>query len=280
MYLPLPPKSMSNLRVAYPVLLALVATTLACSILQGQPAATPTPPASETPQATATPPPSPTDTPVPTPSKTPTSTPDLRATAAAKSTQAAEAILAQIETQLQEINRSTQQGHLAWFADEPIDVLVDQYGTTVYVPLESDLTFSDFVLHVEVTWDSKTGFAGCGIIFRSEEDFERGEQYLFQTMRLSGLPAWDVELWRYKEWQSTLTGEIKFSSAIDLAAGSTNEYLLVVEESLLTIYANGSRLGAVTILRRSEGAFAFFAWQESGETTCTFDKAWVWDLTE
>src|SRR3989304_8243128 len=100
MYLPLPPKSMSNLRVAYPVLLALVATTLACSILQGQPAATPTPPASETPQATATPPPSPTDTPVPTPSKTPTSTPDLTPTPAAKSTQAAEAILAQIETQL------------------------------------------------------------------------------------------------------------------------------------------------------------------------------------
>src|SRR3989304_3923714 len=208
MYLPLPPKSMSNRRVAYPVLLALVATTLACSILQGQPAATPTPPASETP--------------------------------------------------LQEINRPTQQGHLAWFADEPIDVLVDQYGTTVYVPLESDLTFSDFVLHVEVTWDSKTGFAGCGIIFRSEEDFERGEQYLFQTMRLSGLPAWGVELWGYKEWQSTLTGEVKFSSAIDLSAGGANEYLLVAEESLLTIYANGSPRGGVVFLRRLRGAYAVF----------------------
>ena len=75
-----------------------------------------------------------------------------------------------------------------------------------------------------------------------------------------------------------MTGQPKTSQAIKLASGSANEYVLVADGSALTLYANGTRLGTVTILRRSEGRLAIFVWQESGKTTCLFEDVWVWEL--
>jgi len=51
-----------------------------------------------------------------------------------------------------------------------------------------------------------------------------------------------------------------------------------VEGTTFTAYVNGTRLGRAVDSKLSEGRIAFFAWQESGETTCTFDNTWIWDL--
>jgi len=44
----------------------------------------------------------------------------------------------------------------------------------------------------------------------------------------------------------------------------------------LQVYANGDRLGAFTDKTLSEGIVAYMAWQESGQTTCTFTNSWLW----
>ncbi|MBW8010672.1 MAG: hypothetical protein FVQ83_05430 [Chloroflexi bacterium] len=99
-------------------------------------------------------------------------------------------------------------------------------------------------------------------------------------MRFSGLPGWDVELWKYNLWVSTITKEIKFNSAINLESDSTNEYVLVAEGTMGTLYANYVRLSRVIISAQDDGRIAFFAYQHQGTTTCTFEDAWVWVLDE
>ena len=159
-------------------------------------------------------------------------------------------------------------------------VISNEYGTIVYVPIDEGTSYKNYVLTFDVNWSSTSGLAGCGVIFHSEQNLEIGEQYQFFTMRLSGLPLWDVELWNYGKWQSTTTGEPKVNSAINLDNGSTNHYVLVVKDDLLTAYANDKRLSNVIITKLEQGRIAFYAIQESGMTSCIYENAWVWVLEE
>jgi hypothetical protein len=246
----------------------------------------PTPQA--TPQPTTQPPteqlptdtPIPSDTPEPTTTTTPTSssTPDLTATAGSKSTQTVAAMLDDIDAELQMINLSTDQGFLGWSSTMPVSLTVDTYLEDRSWIIESDQTFTDFVLKTDVTWLSSSGLAVCGIVFRAEDDLEDGAQYKFLTLRLSGLPAWEVDYYKYGQVQSTILGGM--SSAINQEQGSTNRYLLVVQGDKITIYANRAKLGSVTNSILSEGLLAFYVLQESGETTCFFSDSWVWVLDE
>jgi hypothetical protein len=265
---------------ANPLLMVIGVTGLAllgCAVLAPEPTATAFP--TKTPAPTATP--LPTDTPEPThtPTDIPTATPNFAATEQVQAMQTEMAIIEEIDMVLQDIGFSTDVGYLAWGMDESLPIQVVDYGTIQYVPVSFE-HFSDFVMQVDVTWDSTSGLAGCGIIFRAEEDLDRGEQYLFFTLRLSGLPHWDVELWDNNSWKSTLTGRMRTSAALKYESGSTNRYALVANGNQLTAYANGTRLGAATILSRQEGIMAFFGWQESGQTTCSFDNGWLWSLEE
>ncbi len=260
----------------HPLMVIVVLALIGCTPQPVEPTPTdsPVPPPTDTPAPTDTPLPS------PTPTETFTPTPDAEATAAAIATEMVAAIVEEIDADLQEVGLSTDRGDLGWVGVMPIVLEVDTYGSLIYEPIDPGQEYSDFALRYDVTWDSSSGLAGCGAILRSETDIGNGEQYRFYTLRLSGLPAWDVELWNFDRFQSNLTGDIRTSQAINLEAGSVNKYLLVAEGSLLTLYANGTRLGSVTILGRSNGEIAFFAFQESGETTCAFDHAWLWTLSE
>jgi len=242
------------------------------------PTATPVPPTeTSTPTATATPTETPTETPLPT--DTPTATPDLAATAAYESTQAAEAALAIVAEELAKVNLTTDTGHLAWVEEGPIPINL-RGPSWNYMPIDDGSVYSTYVLHSNVTWESTGGFSGCGVIFHSEDNLEQGQQYRFFTIRLSGLPAWDVELWRYSQWQSTTTGDVKFNSAINQDNGAVNEYLLVVQKGVMGIYINGVRLSNVVINTRSEGRIAYWGSQDSGETSCIFENNWIWTLDE
>ena len=268
-------------RSLWAVCILFILLTSACGTKTVEPQIpTPAPPTVAPPEPTETQLPTPTDTPMPTETPTPTSTPDFAATAAVEATQVVEAMIEEIDAELQKINRSIDQGHFGWGGDAPEKIILDAYGEALFVPFAGNTQYSNFVLHVNITWESTLGFAGCGVIFRAEENLEDGAQYQFLTMRLSGMPAWDVEYRKYNEWQATLTGDVKFNNVIDYDDGHTNEYLLIAEDALLTVYANDVRLGAVSISTLSKGRFAFTAFQNSGETICTYSEAWVWDLTD
>lgn len=195
----------------------------------------------------------------------------------AAGTQAAESVLAEINEVLQEVGHSTSTGSLAWTQSGSVVLNLPAGPALKYESISGSESFSNFVIHYNVTWDT-SGLAGCSLMFRAEEDLDDGQYYEFNTLRFSGAPGWDVELYDNGSYQSTATGNIKFSNKMDLENGATNNYVLVAEDSLLTVYINGSRASSVTVFTRSEGRFAFEAWQQDGSTTCTFEDGWIWEL--
>ena len=274
-------------RVLFMALVSVLLLAACAPAATEAPTATPLPPTetplppTDTPTSTPTDTPTPTETPTetPTPTNTPTETPDLAATAAFESTQAAEAALAIVAQELDKVNLTTDNGHLAWADKGPISIDLRGPGWN-YMPIDDGIDYSTYVLHANVTWESTGGLSGCGVIFHSEDNLVEGQQYRLFTIRLSGLPAWDIELWRYGVWQSTTTGEVKVNSAINQENGAVNEYLLVVQDGVMGVYINGVRLSNVVISTRSEGRIAYMGSQESGETSCVFEDNWLWALGE
>ena len=82
----------------------------------------------------------------------------------------------------------------------------------------------------------------CGAIFRSEPDMDKGKQYQFVFLRFSGLPAWAIEVHEYGQFRNSPT-KTKFSDALDLDNGATNEFMLVVQDDHFTLYLNEARQG-------------------------------------
>ncbi len=179
---------------------------------------------------------------------------------------------------LEEVYLSTDSGALAWSEIDPWPITATSYGTSIYEPIDEGSEYQSYVLHYDVTWQTTSGLAGCGLIFHSEKDLGRGKQYRFYAYRFSGLPYWTVELWNYGPNPIPAMGRGKINSAIYQENGSTNSYTLVVRDDVMTIYANGRRLSHVPISTLNKGRIAFFAFQESGETTCAYKNAWLWEL--
>lgn len=243
------------------------------------PSPTPEPTATSTPTNT----PAPTDTPTPTPTDTPeptataTATPNRTATAQAKLTATAQSALAEIEPELKKYDLSTDGGYLGWLHD-PVDINLNTYLEERYDTDYPDTVVGDFVFYTEMTWNTTTGLAGCGFIIRSEEDFERGKQYRVFMIRLQGLPLWDIEYYNLGRFQKSVTGEILSTGALFTDQGSKNRITIVVQGNKIATYANGERMGVFTDSKLTEGRIAFFASQESGETTCHFENSWLWVL--
>ena len=236
---------------------------------------TSTPEPTKTPLPTSTPTPKPTVTPAP----TPTATPDLQATAAAREAEMMAEQLAGIKSEIEEIGYSTDTGELGWLQVESVDIVVEDYMVTQYDPFGNHLVANDFILKTEITWESTSGLAGCGLIFRSERNFKQGAQYELAFLRLSGLPVWFLMYADDGEYVKDVTGTLT-AGAIDQEQGSTNSYILVAEEGKFTLYINDLRIGSYYDYANSrlEGEFAFTGWQESGETSCEFSNSWVWLL--
>jgi len=236
------------------------------------------PPATLSPTATATftpVPPTATPTAIP-PTATPSPTPNLTATAAARATETAAPILAMIDGELQKYDLSTQEGQLGWVHD-PVTMKLDTYMEAQSQVDYPDLVVSDFVVHSDITWESTTGLAGCGLLLRSAEDFTKGQQYQFALVRLAGKPLWDIEYFRYGQFQYNITG-LRDAPGVNFESGSTNKVTIVVQGNKMTVYINGEKLGAGMDNKLTDGIVSFLAWQESGETTCTFTNSWLWVL--
>lgn len=254
------------------VALALVLGALACRA--ATPAATPTAVPSDTPTPTRTP--SPTSTETPRPTVTFTATPNAAATLSARFTQEAAKESADLQGELDSLGISTDTGSLGWYQLIPETIEINDYNTWSWIPLAEDLSASDFVLSSDITWDTD-GLLTCGLIFRSENNIGRGDKYIFEFLRLSGLPAWMIEYAEGNEIKNSPT-DIKFSSALDLTNGARNNIVLVAEGDKFTLYINQVRQGSFFDYseQRTDGRFAFYGWQESGNSTCKFENTSVW----
>jgi hypothetical protein len=204
---------------------------------------------------------------------------NIEPTAVIEATQAAEAGIVEINKILQMTDKSSEMGSLLWLQSEPVQISLNRYNQMIYEPFDGDPQASDFVLYSEVTWESTGGLAGCNLIFRSGPNFKDGPQYDLETIRLSGLPGWDIIYFNDSEVQKNVTGVLT-AGVIDQGQGAMNKILLIAEGNKFTVYFNDERIGSYYDYSKNlmDGLFAFEAWQETGKTTCTFENTWVWSL--
>ncbi len=243
---------------------------LACGIMPGAaPTATPSP--SPEPTSTFTPEPTATLTAVP------TATIDIAATVEAKQTQTANDVLDDLDKVLGDSNIPYKDGHLAWQENKEITVSLSG-PDAMYVEVDEKLAAGNFILKSDVTWNA-TGILVCGVIFRSEPNLAEGKQYQFLYMRLSGLPAWAIEVHEFGRFKNSPT-TVKYSDAINQANGATNQILLVAQDEQFTVYINKVRQGRFydNSKQRIEGSFAFLGYQDSGKGSCKFENSWIWEL--
>ena len=255
----------------YIAIFVLVLATLACGVPSASPEATVTPLSTDTLM--------PTDTLVPTDTSTPspTATLNAHATAAVKGTKAAGDALDQLDALLGDTDIPYKSGHLLWQQTRSLDIQLSGPDNKI-LNIDKDLTAENFIFKSDVKWEA-SGILLCGAIFRSEPNLEKGKQYQFIYLRLSGLPAWAVEVHEFGRFKNSPT-QTKFSDALDLSNGSTNTFVLVVQDDNFTIYINNVRQGKYYDYskQRSEGTFGVFASQDSGKGNCEYKNSWVWAL--
>jgi hypothetical protein len=234
-------------------------------------APTSTPLPTNTPMPTLTPLPTLTSTPLP------TATPDVAATQAFIATQGADEVLNKLEKTLRDTDIRYEEGQLAWQQTRPFRVNMSGPDAG-FLELDDKLTAGNFILKSDVTWEA-TGLLVCGAIIRSEPNLEEGKQYQFVFLRFSGLPAWAIEVHEFGQFRNSPT-KTKFSDALDLGNGATNEFMLVVQDDHFTLYLNRVRQGTYYDYskQRTDGSLGFLGYQQSGDGSCNFENSWVWAL--
>jgi hypothetical protein len=245
----------------------------ACGTLPLGAAPTPTALPTDTLQPTAS------QTPLPTLTSTPTETPDVTATAAFSATLAADDVMSELDKVLGDTDIPYKKGHLVWQQEDPLSIEMEGPDSQI-LEIDEDLTAGDFIFKSDVTWDA-TGLLLCGATFRSEPDLLKGKQYQFLFLRFSGLPAWAIEVHEFGQYRNSPT-KTKFSDALDLDNGATNQFVLAVQDDHFTLYLNNARQGTYYDYskQRAEGSFGFLAIQQSGRGSCEFENSWVWTLDQ
>ena len=194
-----------------------------------------------------------------------------------QSTAAAQTVLDELDELLGDTDIPYQNGHLEWQQEKPL--MVSLKGPSWdYVEVDDDLVGKNFILKTDVTWEA-SGIIICSAIFRSEPNLEQGKQYKFSYLRLSGLPAWEIDVFEYGRPQNSPT-KTQFSDAIDLHNRATNQVVLVARDEQFNLYINGVHQGRYFDYskQRMEGVFGFSADQDSGEGSCNYENSWVWTL--
>ncbi|MEX1247216.1 MAG: hypothetical protein WEA61_01935 [Anaerolineales bacterium] len=261
---------MVKLRLSLAIL-ALFLASLACEFARV--ALNPEP--TDTISPTLTPTSLPTETSSPTSTPTLTATPNRAGTAEALATLNAEQALATIIPELNELGYTRNLGQVVWQQDEELELMATGGGQLLYEPLEPGLVVKDFMLGFDVTWNSSSGIAACGILFRgSDEDMT--EAGAFEYYRLSGFRYWQMILFRDGYFPAWMGGYV--SSAIDQDPNSTNHFVIVGRGLTVTAFANGHRLGAGTLTeQRVKGEFGVYVAQDTGTTLCSFTNGWILD---
>jgi hypothetical protein len=261
---------MTMKRILVLVLITLLLLT-ACVLPGLSPVATPTPQATNTAEPTFTPLPTETSTPEP------TATPNVTATAAAHATENAAGVMAELDKHLKNSDVQYKDGHLLWQQTKSFSINLSGPSYEIQ-KIEEDITAGNFIFKSEITWEA-SGWLICGTVFRSEPDLQKGRQYQFVYLRLSGLPAWAIEFHEFGFYKNS-PSDTRTSAAVDLANGATNTVIVVARDESFEVFINRNREGRYFDYskQRMEGAFGFLASQDSGKGSCEFENSWVWSL--
>jgi hypothetical protein len=254
------------------VVIMISATNAACGLpFLAKPTPTPTitPTPTFTPTATATATPTSTNTPTPRPTATATATLDLKATQAFEHEQVARDILT-------ELSLPVDSGKLGWYQTVGAAISLESQSSKLSKINELKKT-GDFVFATELTWDTDA-WPVCGLMFRADNRWGKGNYYVVQFLRFSGLPEWDIEYYKDGEWASIPTEKTRFSSYLNLDSGDRNEIVLAAVGNEFKLWINNNFEGRFYDYdsKLSDGGLAFIAWQDSGKTTCTFNNSWIW----
>jgi hypothetical protein len=277
-----------SLRRVFSLLVTLVLLA-GCNFPTAKKAATATPvlKATRTPLVSSTPLPSntpmPSNTPLPvqaSATRFPTATLDLTRVAAAQATSNAADAVSKLEPDLKKYGFSTSDGYLGWTSSGSTDISTSSYMETRYSVVTKG-PVADFVLQADVTWNTSSGIAGCGFMFRGTPDYDgsRGGSYLYNIQRLVNLPGYDLEYWDQGDWVATLTqNKVQRTNILNDQQNSTNTIAIVVHGKDFTPWANGQQLIGGSHDKFKDGVIALMAFQESGKTTCTFNNGWLFIL--
>lgn len=137
---------------------------------------------------------------------------------------------------------------------------------------------TDFVIAADITWNTTTGLAGCGFLFRSDGNEEALNGYLMVATRggngqVAFMTLIDGELGDPESWNAL--------GNIDWQNDATNHIALVVRGGQFMVYANGVQVRTFTPPDNAQyerGFVAMVALSESGTTRCQFDNSWLWLL--
>ena len=224
---------------------------------------------------TATPLPSSTPVPEDTPTPEPTVTPFIALT----STVEAASVISELDVHVgANSDIAYTDGHLAWRQVEPVIIEMSgpQKDSGILQAIAEDVNPANFIFKSKVTWNA-SGVLICGLTFRSEPDLEWGKQYQFYFYRLSGLPAYKIDVYASGRFKNTIS-DVKYSDGIKSDNDTSNEFVLAAQDDKFTVYINGKQQGQFydSSLQREDGFLAFLAWQESGKGSCTFNDSWLW----
>ncbi len=250
---------------------ALTVLLLALIISACQPAPEPTPTVTATIQPSDTPTPEPTATLTP----TKTATPDFAATSMARATKTAAPIVQNIEETFSKYEIDGTGGHLQWFSSESYTIPVTDYNMIIYETNKDAGKVGDFVLKADISWNSTSGLAGCGLVYRSEDESDFSGKYFLQLIRLQNAPFWRIDFYDKGTFQKSLTND-KFESVINDLQDSVNEVVLIAIGGEYTVIINGKKMVPVKESSVLKGYIGFIAHQESGTTYCRYDKMWLW----
>ena len=204
----------------------------------------------------------------------------------AATTEAADAIastaesLTPIQKELASLGLDPQEGTLGW-THEPVTVAVEGYLQFDYANKNLATVAEDFVMAADITWNTRFGTTGCGFVARSDGNEEAFNQYLIIATRGAN---------GHVGFITQREGEVIQDESFDIYANgidpsfewqndTTNRLVVVARGDRFGIYTNGTLIGEIDAISGFEKGFtAFVALNESGDTTCTFENAWLWRL--
>lgn len=172
------------------------------------------------------------------------------------------------------------EGRLGWI-HEPLLIDVEGFQQYTYRNMFAGTVARDFVMSADITWNTQFGTTGCGFVIRSDGNEDAVSQYLvIATRGAQGHVGFIVQE----------AGEVITDDSVDIYANgidplfewqndTTNRLTVVGRGDNFRIYTNDTLIGELEGgYGYNEGFVAFVALNESGNTRCQFDNAWLWLL--
>lgn len=170
-------------------------------------------------------------------------------------------------------------GEVGWI-HPPVTLDIEGFEQFAYANQFLATVATDFVVAADITWNTRFGTSGCGVVLRSDGNEDALNQYLvIATRGANGHVIFMLmqagEVVEYDDLYARGL-DPKFTSAND----TTNRLAVVGRGTTFSIYTNGTLLGHVEDDHYDRGFVALVALNQSGTTTCQFANTWLWRITQ